>query len=884
MYAQLDLTDLLQLESEETLVLTVNNRFARRILSELQRSLSGEHKAIAVPDIMPLSAWLRQANDDLSFHDGEGPASYLLDTFSSLHVWEQIIYAQEAENAWLIDVPQAAKLAADADLLMDEWSLHINESEHTADSLRFLEWRDAYKVYLQSHDLDDQNRAAQRVVDALEQQVYQPHWKNIVLVGFHDTSKRLQRLILSLVQQDKKIYVLREAERIAADCKRVLAPTPEAEWRLAAQWAARQLKANPSGTYAIVAFDLQNQVPFAHRVLAHELAPHADDEVGFNWNIAVGRPLSQWPLVRSALAWLQALAEYQQGAVRCKTLGHALLGGYCVADQTESHLRARLDVKWRMQQQVVLQAEQVDTALTECPELSMAWERARDVFGGQPKELSPAQWVPLMRTALQALGFPGEHSLDSHAYQTMQVFEQRLSLFARLAPVFGIMSLAQGVHMLQRYLYETIFQPQREAGTRLDVLGLLEAEGGRWDGVWVLGVTDEVLPAIPKPNPFIPYQVLKQAEAPRSTPERELQWAHYMMGVLKQAAPVLTFSHAEQDNGQLLRPSPFIQAIELQVAIDPLLEVVSAVAPLEQLLDEQGPPVAVGEPIFGGSALLDRQARNPLWAFVQHRLHAKALLPYEDSSTIRLWRGNFLHQALELFWLGLEERSSKALAQVVATGNLEQKLDQALHAAAGAHLQKLPLVIQRLEQERAKQVLLAWLNLEQSRAAFTVQAIEQSHRLSGLNTKMRIDRIDRLQEGQHVLIDYKTSKAHKRYSAWLRDRPIELQLPIYAAILTEQGQQVAALAFAFLHYEPALGGFGLERAGLTQTDAKKFDEHFGSWDAFIEHLQQQIYRLRDEFLQGVARNEFYAQDDLMYCEVLPFLRLNQELMGAKDEA
>lgn len=157
MYAQLDCTELLELKSEETLVLTVNNRFARRILSELQRSLSGPHKAIAVPDIMPLSAWLRQANDDLSFYDDYVPASYLLDGFSSLHVWEQIIYGQEEESAWLIDVPQAAKLAAEADVLMDEWSLHIDEDQHTTDSQRFAQWREAYKEYLQQHDLDDRS-------------------------------------------------------------------------------------------------------------------------------------------------------------------------------------------------------------------------------------------------------------------------------------------------------------------------------------------------------------------------------------------------------------------------------------------------------------------------------------------------------------------------------------------------------------------------------------------------------------------------------------------------------------------------------------------------------------------------------------------------------
>ena len=61
------------------------------------------------------------------------------------------------------------------------------------------------------------------------------------------------------------------------------------------------------------------------------------------------------------------------------------------------------------------------------------------------------------------------------------------------------------------------------------MLGLLEAEGGCWDGVWVLGLTDDVLPASPKPNPLLPLAVLRQARAPR----REREWAEGMYAALR---------------------------------------------------------------------------------------------------------------------------------------------------------------------------------------------------------------------------------------------------------------------------------------------------------------------------------------------------------------
>src|SRR5699024_7850170 len=105
------------------------------------------------------------------------------------------------------------------------------------------------------------------------------------------------------------------------------------------------------------------------------------------------------------------------------------------------------------------------------------------------------------------------------------------------------LSLFQAQTLLDRMVAEAIFQPQRDPKARIDVLGLLEAEGGRWDAVWVVGLTDEVLPAVVKPNPLLPISALRRANAPRATPERELAWAEVVFRSLQETAPILICSY-----------------------------------------------------------------------------------------------------------------------------------------------------------------------------------------------------------------------------------------------------------------------------------------------------------------------------------------------------
>ncbi|MFQ6722763.1 hypothetical protein OMF40_21435, partial [Bordetella pertussis] len=113
------------------------------------------------------------------------------------------------------------------------------------------------------------------------------------------------------------------------------------------------------------------------------------------------------------------------------------------------------------------------------------------------------------------------------------------------------------------------------------------------------------------------------------------------------------------------------------------------VAALEQeiLDDSQGPPLQAERQSRGGLDVLDTQARNPLWAFVRHRLGGRAMAPYADAATVSV-RGQFLHRALELVWRMLPDQ--EALHAAMAEGRLAALVEQAIGEAARTELAGYP--------------------------------------------------------------------------------------------------------------------------------------------------------------------------------------------------
>jgi ATP-dependent helicase/nuclease subunit B len=122
--------------------------------------------------------------------------------------------------------------------------------------------------------------------------------------------------------------------------------------------------------------------------------------------------------------------------------------------------------------------------------------------------------------------------------------------------------------------------------------------------------------------------------------------------------------------------------------------------------------------------------------------------------------------------------------------------------------EEMPARYLALEEQRLARLITAWLDYERLRAEFEVAETELARPvvIAGLALELRLDRLDRLNDGTFLVVDYKTGAVADR--AWDGDRPEDLQLPVYAGFGLEDGQDVSGLVFAKVQTGKDLGFAG----------------------------------------------------------------------------
>lgn len=885
----------------DVMVLTANNRLTRTITAQLADTLSEKtEQTVEMPLIQPWTAWLSAMAFERSFEVDAESMLQVLDPSAARLLWIDVIGQAETDDP-LVDVEQAALLAQQADSLLLQWHVSVTDAWRTPDYDRFLQWRDAYEARLHELAALDNDRLAEQVKTWIrEGRLSLP--STAVLAGFNEYSPQMRELLVCLEGASVQLAELTGASTQSNVVKVALNSSAE-QWERAAQWAQGQLKQHPEGRFAIVVPTLQAEASLARRVLSRTLKDQP-------FNVAVAPALSQWPLGRAMLNWLSVVVKFQtQGVVSPVLAGQTLIGAGCVGCDSEAGARALIDAGWRRWEVTQVSEKRWLSALADTPLLADAWQQVQAIWQESAEHTASwFFWANRFRQTLVAIGFPGDVSQNSAAYQATQALDTLLSRMAGLDDLLAAPTVTQALTMLNRLARQTPFQPQRDRHARLDVLGLLEAEGGQWDGVWVMGVTDEVLPAMASPNPLIPLVALSHADAPRSTPAREYEWACSLFKALCGLAPRIVFSWPARDGDKPIRPSPMIADVPLMTDPAGLAwpDTVDALLVKEVWQDEAQVPVMPLEKPKGGVDLLETQAVNPCWAFFKYRLgvdglRAHALLPNTSAN-----RGSLLHKVMEEIWRTLV--TQEALLERQASGSMTQWLSELVYKHSAHYLADWPSALKKLEVERSITVVQSWLAFESTRPPFAVLECEQTHHLvmgslgasdsaqsadstdalqqvGPLLLKVSLDRLDQLPDGQRLLIDYKTGKHLPDPSKdWMGARLKNVQLLAYGQVLSEAGTPPNGLLWGQLHARQV----GLKGLVQSEVDIENVDPLEAKswttqpWDLQMQQWRSRLAELGQSFIRGDTANVVWHMSDMKNCLIRALLRLHEE--GADESA
>lgn len=873
-----------------TVTLCATRRLARHLQLRVGRYAVARGATVwAPPQAFTLDAWFAATGEAIAL-TGEAPAEEIpervLTPYQTTLIWRRLLEAEQALD--LFDRHSLATSAAEADALVVAWRLRLDACDGAEETGQFRIWRQRFFERCCHSGWLDPARYRERVLDWLARGLgHLP--ASVQLAGFDAPSPQLQRLKTVLQArgvmvedwQPGAIATPRIEVRCAADA--------EAECALAADWARARLQADPAARLGIVVADMEVRRARLAPLLDAALDPAAQiqgrDTPSSRYNLSLGLPLARHELVGVALTLLRGLAQPQ--GLLPQALGALLCRPYWSADMDEADLRARLDARLR---ELPGQTLFLTAAAHWCQGFGKerptrlvahlhAWAAAQ---AHTRTARRPSEWAEQFCLTLAALGWPGERSLSSTEYQLRAAFDETLARFGQLDAFLGPVGVGPAVSELQRLCGETLFQPQTLAEAPVQVLGMLEATGGEFDALWVMGLNDELWPPPARPNPLLPAELQRRHRTPSASAEVQAAFARTLFADLLQTAPELCFSYAAKDGDRSLRPSPLLAGWP---AAEPtaLAQTDPLPAQFDFCDDAIGPPVAEGETVSGGSSLLRAQALCPAWAFYRYRLGAQALQTPGEGLDAAL-RGQLVHATLEAFWLDVRDLAGlQALNGETVRAKLVAAAEQALMALDAELGEALGPTLRALEAQRLVQVCGEWLRVEwdgssgagrTGRASFAVAACEEVHTLTlgRLSIRLVIDRIDVLAaDGRRVVLDYKTGgKLDLRQ--WSRERIGEPQLPLYAALaLGEPGaDSIAAVAFAKVRRGDCRFT-GVAAADGLLPGVPGPDEL--AWAARLDEWRRKLLALAAEIERGEAAVRFEDERDLDYCEVLPLLRL-----------
>lgn len=884
------------------LILTPNQRLASHIRSAYaisSRELG--QNVVQAPAVFSLAQWLDQCWQQLLI-DAVPLAIDVtpLTTGQELALWEKIVSGSNIGSV-LLRPSATAQQAARAYRLLLEWRQSLNQENSSSVRLRplfaadpdcavLLGWVDQFEHACQERCWIVSAQRGERLITAFETAVL-PSAGPILGVGFENIAPLYQALVNSAGRFSHYNSPRQQGAINVLECE-----TQKQEFLAAAVWAKQRLKDNPTTTIGIVVPELASQRHIVQRLLHEVFEPGYKEPITVSgetnqrhhlpFNFSVGSPLLEAPIITAAINALSLslpvmdvdnLLAICQSPFYCLTAeDQAAITSLIrlVRDEREFSLSTS---RFRQLANKVSEKLLRNEPLSNCPDdRDQSWIfasalqqqavlcRSFTLLRSRPIH----QWLELFNDLLSAIGWPGKRSLDSIEYQQVSQWQQALDEFASLQLLSTPLAYSEALSQLRGILSRHIFQP-KTADSPLQILGTLEASGLQFEHLWLTSMSEQQWPAAPAANPLLPYSLQRELKMPHATAEGELEYAASLSQRFISNAKNIVVSSPGLIDGNSVAISSFFKTCPTMSMHDLLGRELETLNPINEIrrrhfesqnieVFEAGsaPVLPDGAKVSGGTSLFNSQAACPFKAFSRHRLQLKALPePYLGLNAAD--RGSLLHRALELTWQKLKTRQALLAMDDKQQDELCAEISNyAVTEIAQRKPSRVGPRFMELENQRLHKLLQGWLNVERERADFFVDSIEdcKAFRFQQLQLETRIDRIDRLDDGSLIIIDYKTAKSS--VSSWWGERPDDSQLPLYIMLIEQGGNEVGGIAFAQVRMDGcSLKGVGAENLPETSVqwrDKLKTDTGAVDWQQLKQRWRSVLTALAKDFIAGRA--------------------------------
>lgn len=829
-------------------VITSNTRAARNLKRAFaDRQRAGNQSAWQSPEILPWSAWLKRLWQRHLFHS-PGNFSALLDDRQERHLWERIIAADQP----LVD---AGALAAECSrawrtLFAYQIPREKNAFRRKPDTATFFRWMNSYASLCERNGWLDEARLPDQLHGTA---VSELEGREVIFWGF-DSFTPQQQALIAVIEAAGVARRISDPGAERAIPSRIALKDSEAELRTAALWARAVLETEPGATIGVVVPHLEKLRSVAERIFLEVLHPGAltvaGNETRRAFEISLGVPLSQVPIIAAALSLLELASGAQSVEFVSRILRSPFLG-----DVDESGAKALLDAAIRSRGYTDLTLESLRNEAshpTACRGFAIDIRSFHAMVARLSGRYSPSAWSREILPLLTSAGWPGSRGVNSHEYQAQRAFVELLSEFARLDLVAETLEFSAMVRRLVRAADEKLFQPEN-LGAPIQIVGLLETSGSCFEHLWITGLHAAAWPPEAYPSGFIPIDLQRLHNVRGASAAERLEYARETMQRLLRSAKNVIVSWPMREQDVELTMSPLIadfpdgrEAIpENSFSYEHKL---FAAAAGDSVIDDHGPVVT--EPTSsGGTKAFKLQAACPFRAFAELRLNANELATPVPGVDHKL-RGYLLHKALELIWVELQSQQElRSLSQVELEDLIQRNVERAVQESDAAMFAGWEKQVVEIERERLGNLILDVLKVEKERPApFRVAEVEKKRQvtLGGITVDVKVDRIDELETGGLVLLDYKSGKPN--ISHWDGERPDDPQVPIYA---TELGSRLAAAGFVQINSEEiGFKGYA-KKAGILpvpnfesmsekKRPAPSFEEMLTNWRETLERLGRQF--------------------------------------------